>query len=88
METEKKWSMTKLLLLPVIVFLVMQYQIDELKAEQSAIYYHSALEGLQRDIYDLEKQMYQMYIEFQKIEKGEGTLIVTPAPDSTIDIRG
>ena len=85
METEKKWSMTKLLLLPVIVFLVMQYQIDELKAEQSAMYYHSALEGLQRDIYDLEKQM---YIEFQKIEKGEGTLIVTPAPDSTIDIRG
>jgi hypothetical protein len=85
METEKKWSMTKLLLLPVIVFLVMQYQIDELKAEQSAIYYHSALEGLQRDIYDLEKQM---YIEFQRIEKGEETLIVTPAPDSTIDIRG
>jgi hypothetical protein len=85
METEKKWSMTKLLLLPVIVFLVMQYQIDELKAEQSAMYYHSALEGLQRDIYDLEKQM---YIEFQRIEKGEETLIVTPAPDSTIDIRG
>jgi len=87
MDVEKKWSWTKLLVLPIIVFLVMQYQIDQLKAEQAAMHYHNALEGIQRDIYDLEKQM---YIEFQRLNQEEvnDDFIIVPTPDAGIDIRG
>jgi len=86
MDVEKKWGWTKLLVLPIIVFLVMQYQVHQLKAEQAAMYYHSALEGIQRDIYDLEKQM---YIEFQRLnQEAEDEYIIVPTPDAGIDLRG
>jgi len=79
----EKWI--KILILPIIVFLIMQYQIDQLKAEQSAIYYHNALEGVQSDLYELEKQM---YIEFQRLDSGEEEMFIIPTPDAGIDIRG
>jgi hypothetical protein len=66
METEKKWSMTKLLLLPVIVFLVMQYQVDSIKAEHTAQYYHERIQDVQGDIYQLELKMVEQSQIFRK----------------------
>jgi|ETNvirome_6_1000_1030641.scaffolds.fasta_scaffold01273_8 hypothetical protein len=66
METEKKYSMIKFLLLPVIVFLVMQYQIDSIKAKHAAQYYHERIQDVQGDIYQLELKMVEQAQLFRK----------------------
>lgn len=66
MNSEKKWNTVKLLLLPTIVFLVMQYQIDNIKEEHAQIYYHERIQDVQAEIYRLEKDM---HIEAESIRK-------------------
>jgi len=99
METERKYNMVKLLVLPVIVFLVMQYQIDTIKAEQAATYYHERIQDVQDEIYRLEKDV---YIGFQDIRRELSEhrdelngnpfdplpSVLIPLPDAGIDIRG
>jgi hypothetical protein len=66
MNSEKKWNTVKILLLPVIVFLLMQYQIDNIKDEHAAQYYHERIQDVQGEIYQLELKMIEQAQSFRK----------------------
>ena len=66
MEIEKKWNLTKLLALPILVFVVMQYQIDKVEDEHAQQYYQSLIQEVQGQMYRLEQDM---HIEFQDMRK-------------------
>ena len=82
MNSEKKWSTVKILLLPVIVFLLMQYQIDNIKDEHAQIYYQERLNQVNDEIYRLElnmlehaqflkKELDHVFFEIERIKEGD-----------------
>ena len=97
METERKYnSMLKFILLPIIVFLVMQYQIDAMKAEHSQIYYQEQLKQVHQQVYRLEQDI---HIEFQRIREEtqhifheidtvQGKKVLIPAATVSYDDQG
>tara|TARA_R110000744_G_scaffold35406_1_gene82056 strand:- start:26 stop:226 length:201 start_codon:yes stop_codon:yes gene_type:complete len=63
MEVEKKWNLTKLLALPILVFVVMQYQMDKIKDEHDKQYYHTLIQDVQEQMYRLEQDIIQEMME-------------------------
>jgi len=93
---EKTYSIFKILLLPVIVFLIMQYQIDKIKAEHSAAYYHERIQDVQDELYRLElevmkyNQLQRITLDhvFDEIDTIREERIEIKVPESLTDVRG